>query len=283
MVRVNAGTVRPHAPLVKIIIIMTVLIDTGADPGLDSRMARSPAPQSRATAHPDPAAARPGLGASQLEVLLTLKRRGPCTIAAAGAALPLATETLREHLRSLVGRGLVVRSAMRHGRPGRPEIVYALAPAADAFFPRRESVLLAELVRHLLVTGREAELRRFFGERAARRREVARSRLEGLRGRRRLEEVARILTEDGYMAELETDAAGRARGLRLCHCPLGDLVSVTPTPCGAELAFVRGLLGRSLARTAYLPDGDASCSYRLGSGSARRRPTRTPAPRHTAR
>lgn len=234
---------------------------------------RSPPPLA-ADAPADP---RPEVGASQLELLRVLKRRGPSTIVEIGAALRLAKETLREHLKALVWRGLVVRRGARRGRPGRPEIVYALAPSAEAFFPRRESAVLTDLVRHLLAAGREEELRTFFGERAARRRDAARSRLEGLRGRRRVEEVARILTEEGYMAEVETDAAGRARGLRLCHCPISDLVAISPAPCGAELAFVRELLGRPLARTAYLPEGDPSCSYRLGGRGAARRRALTPA------
>lgn len=224
----------------------------------------------RPRALPAPGDARPGVGASQLEVLETLKRRGPSTVVEALAALGIAKETLREHLEALVGRGLVVRAAARRGRPGRPEIVYALSPAADALFPRRESAVLADLVRHLLAEGRGAELREFFGARAEARKGAALARLEGLRGRARLEEVARILTEEGYMAEAETDAAGRPRTLRLCHCPIRDVVSVTPLPCGAELDYVRDLLGkdRPLVRIAYLPGGDASCTYRL---QARRR------------
>jgi len=216
-----------------------------------------------------PSDARPAVGASHFEVLQALKRRGPATIVELGAALRFAKETLREHLEALVFRGLVTRAAARRGRPGRPEILYALAPAAEAYFPRRESAVLTDLVRHLLVEGREAELRAFFTARAAERREAARARLEGLRGRRRLEEVARILTEDGYMAEAESDPAGRPRRLRLCHCPIRDVVAVTPLPCGAELRYVRELLGREsrLVRVSYLPDGDASCSYSLGGGS----------------
>lgn len=262
----DARTICRPGRVVKVVIIITVLIDSAPGRPLDWRMPQPAGPSRRRPAARTavaPADPRPGVGASQLELLLALKRRGPSTIVELGAALQLAKETLREHLAALVGRGLVGRHGARRGGPGRPEIVYGLAPAADAFFPRREGAVLTELVRHLLAEGREAELRAFFAARATARREAAGARLAGLRGRHRFDEVARILTEEGYMAEVVTDGAGRPRALRLCHCPIRDVVAVTRLPCRTELAFVEALLGRKLSRSDYLPEGDASCSYQL--------------------
>ena len=86
------------------------------------------------------------------------------------------------------------------------------------------------------------------------------ARLEGLEGAARLEEVARILTELGFMASSEV-GRGRPR-LHLCHCPLRELVAVSRIPCRAELGFIRDMLGEPLTRLAYIPSGDAACSYR---------------------
>ena len=129
--------------------------------------------------------------------------------------------------------------------------------------------MLAELAGYLLAHGGAGALRRFFEERAARRLGSARGRLAGLRGRKRLEEVARILSEEGYMAE----AVGST--LRLAHCPLRDIVGVTHLPCRAEQALVGSLLGRPLRRTDYLPDGGDSCSYRV---ERNRNPSPRPSP-----
>ena len=114
----------------------------------------------------------------------------------------------------------------------------------------------AELAGYLTTHGGEPVLRRFFAERAEHRLGRARARLVGLRGCKRLEEVAGILSEEGYMAEVVNGA------LRLAHCPLRDVVAVTHLPCRAELALVESLLGRPLERTDYLPDGGAACAYR---------------------
>jgi predicted ArsR family transcriptional regulator len=65
----------------------------------------------------------------------------------------------------------------------------------------------------------------------------------------------------------ESDAGPR---LRLCHCPIRDLIEVTRVPCGAEIGFVTELVGERLTRMAYIPAGDACCSYgRTGTRRAR--------------
>ncbi len=215
--------------------------------------APAPAPRSR-----DVAAA--GLGDSRRLLLHALKRLGAATQREAAADLGLARETVREHLNALGADGLVERSGTRRGGPGRPEIVYRLTRRAEALFPRRDGEVLGELTAFLLARGGEAALREFYAQRSAARLAAARARLAGLSGRRRLAEVARILSDEGYMADVVDGA------LRLAHCPIASVVGVTRLPCRAEQALVEGLLGRKLRRTDYLPEGGMSCSYRIERG-----------------
>lgn len=208
-----------------------------------------------------------GLGDSQRELLLEVKRRGEATLGDLAQGFELATETLREHLNALTARGLVERVGRRRDGPGRPAIVYGLSDAGEALFPQREGPLLRELTEHLTESGREDVLEEFFERRIARQREEAERRLEGLEGEERIREVARILSDEGFMAEVEADEDGVAR-LRLCHCPLKEMVAVSRLPCRAEIGYIEDLLGRSLRRTEYMPDGDHSCSYRAASAGA---------------
>ncbi len=78
--------------------------------------------------------------------------------------------------------------------------------------------------------------------------------------------MSRILSEQGFMAEVEAGEDG-VPWLRLCHCPLKEMVAVSRLPCRAEIGFIEELLGRSLERTEYMPDGDHSCSYRAAPGA----------------
>src|SRR5690349_6612149 len=98
----------------------------------------------------------PGLGDTQLAVLMSLKRLGATTQARIAAELPFAPATLREHLRSLIVRGLVERHGTQRGKRGRPEVIYALADRAESLFPRQEAQVLQELVLYLLRDGHHA-------------------------------------------------------------------------------------------------------------------------------
>ncbi len=229
---------------------------------LSARIAPPAAPAPTSGAGEPPGAA---LGASQRRLLEVLKRRGSATLLEVSAALALSRETVREHLNALAAGALVARNGTRRGGRGRPEILYRLTRRAESLFPQRDGAVLGELAAWLRSHGGDAMLKRFFEERAGRRRDEAMRRVAKLKGRRRLEEVARILSEEGYMAEVEGGA------LRLCHCPIAQAVAVTRAPCRAELAFVESLLGRPLTRTDYLPDGGASCTYRVGSARGGRR------------
>ena len=204
----------------------------------------------------------PGLGESQRSLLVELKRRGEATLADVAGAVELASETVREHLNALTARGLVQRVGRRRNGPGRPRIVYALSDRGEALFPHREGALLGELASHLVESGREEVLEEFFEWRIGQQRDSAERRLRGLEGLERVREVARILSDQGFMAEVEEDEGG-ALLLRLCHCPLKELVEASRLPCRAEVEFVEELLGESLVRETWIPEGDHSCTYRL--------------------
>lgn len=212
---------------------------------------------------------------SQGRILELLKRRGPASIPDLSRALELNPETIRAHVRALDKSGLLEGVDWRSEGPGRPERIFALTRRAEALFPRRESELLKGLASYLREVGREDVLASFLERFATQRRDAALQRLEGLEGPDRLAEVARILTEEGYMAEIRADDADVPR-LRLCHCPVRELVDVTRAPCKAEIGFVQALVGEGMARVEYIPDGDQACAYALagdggpeGEGQAR--------------
>jgi predicted ArsR family transcriptional regulator len=201
-----------------------------------------------------------GLGESQQRILDHLKRRGSGTIPVIADDVELNVETVRAHLRALVTEGLVQRAGSRPKGPGRPEIVYELTSNAESLFPNRESELLQRFATYLKTSGKPDLIRGFFDEYVASRREDALRRLQGLKGEERLREVALILSEEGFMAEIETDGEGRPL-LKLCHCPMRQLVAATRAPCRAELGFVKELVGQNLARVSYIPSGDSACCY----------------------
>lgn len=207
----------------------------------------------------------PGLGESQKTILELLLRSGEATLADLEASLELATETLRDHLKALGAKGLVERAGVRREGPGRPHVLYRLSNAGVELFPRREGELLRELATFLQESGNVDLLEAFFDARVQRKRDALLRRVDHLEGLDRAEEVARILSEEGFMAEIDTTAEPR---LRLCHCPLREVVAVTQLPCRAEMTLVRELLGESLRRVSFMPEGASTCTYSIGEAEA---------------
>lgn len=207
----------------------------------------------------------PRLNASQRTILDLLKYRGKQTIPGLAAALDLNVETVRGHVKGLVREELVRREGSVSDGPGRPEILYGLTADAERLFPRNEPEILRRLAGYLRRTDHQDLLDEFFDEWLAERRQEAMARVSHLEGDERLNEVATIMSELGFMALVErTDGTSR---LRLCHCPLRSLIEETRMPCRAEIGFVRELLGEELTRETYIPAGDASCSYRTAAGA----------------
>lgn len=204
----------------------------------------------------------PGLGDTQRRLLAAFKRLGRSSISEIAEQFDLSTGTLREHLNALSARGLVTRTGTRRRGPGRPEILYALTERGEDLFPTEDSELLADLVHHLLETDQAAVLERFFETRVDVRREQAQRSLRGIEGSERLEAVARIFSEAGFLAELAEHDHGEPV-LRLCHCPLRTVVGQTALPCRAERQLLGELVEGELERIEYIPDGDSACSYRI--------------------
>lgn len=205
----------------------------------------------------------PGLGDSQQAILSRLKERGHATIPELAEEIGLNIETVRGHLRTLVASGLAQRDGSRSTGPGRPEVLYAVTDQAQALFPRREGDTLRELTSHLVNSGHSHVLKEFFERQIAGRRADSMARVHHLKGRARVEEVARIFTELGFMAVV--DGTDEAPQLRLCHCPIKSMISETHIPCVAEIGLIRELLGEELMRESYIPAGGTSCSYRVVS------------------
>lgn len=202
-------------------------------------------------------------------ILERLKRAGLASIPDLARAFELSPETVREHMRALAGAGWIREAGRRSEGRGRPERLWALTREAERLFPRREAEVLQGLAAYLGEIGQEEILAGFLARFASERRAAAADRLRGLEGRARLDEVARILTDEGYMAEIREGGGAEPPRLRLCHCPLRELVDVTRAPCKAEISFVQELVGESLARVEYIPDGGAACAYAVGDGGGR--------------
>jgi DeoR family suf operon transcriptional repressor len=195
------------------------------------------------------------------QLLDALKKRGPQTVEALAAAGGITVSGARQHLSALEKDGLVLHRVLRQG-PGRPKHLYELSPAADALYPRTYAALTNELLEYV----REDEpelLERIFERRRQRRLERGQARTAGLSLAEKVAELARILDEDGYLAEAEALPDGTFRVVEH-NCAVLDVARRYGQACGSELEFIRQLLPEAdVERVAHLLAGAFVCAYQV--------------------
>ena len=192
-------------------------------------------------------------------ILEQIKRGGNTTADAIAAELGVTLSGARQTLTALEREGLLTHVAERGG-PGRPRHVYSLTAAGDALFPRAYAELTNELLEYV-----EDEdpvlLERIFTRRAERRLQRARERTVGLSFSERVQAVANILDEDGYLADFSRRDDG-AFIITEHNCAVLGVALRYGHACSSELDFLRAALAEAeVTRIAHRIQGGHVCAY----------------------
>jgi DeoR family transcriptional regulator, suf operon transcriptional repressor len=206
------------------------------------------------------------LPATRRELLVNLRKRGEARAEELAAELGITVGAVRQHLHGLAAADLVEHREERPG-PGRPRHVYRLAPAAEGLFPRAYGELTVELLDYIGEENPELVSRAFERRRRARVERV-RERLDGLEFDARVAEVARVLDEDGYLADVEPlPADERGPGgwrIREHNCAILAVAQRYGHACGAEIAFLREVLpDADVTRVSHILTGAHACTYEV--------------------
>ena len=211
-------------------------------------------------------AALSSLPDTRRQIVELLKRRGETDAETIAAVLSMTASAARQHLTALAHDGLVTYRTERSG-PGRPRHLHRLTPAGDALFPRNYGELANELLEYV-----EAEdpalVQRIFDRRAERRLQRARRRTEGLPLPAKVATIARILDEDGYLADFTI----RPDGTYLItehNCAVLAVAQRYHHACSTELTFLQALLPEAtVTRVAHRLGGAHVCAYEIAPRTA---------------
>ncbi len=199
-------------------------------------------------------------------LLDVLKRHGPRKAAELSREIGVSAMAVRQHLYALQEEGLV--GFAEEARPrGRPAKLWRLTEAADRYFPDAHAELTVGLLDSMRHAFGEAGLNRLLSVRGREQADVYAERMAGRDGlRARLDALAAIRTEEGYMAEVQETADG---GFLLIenHCPICRAASACTGLCAAELLVFRAVLGPEvrIERTDHIPAGARRCAYRVAT------------------
>jgi len=201
-------------------------------------------------------------------ILKTLKERGPLDASALAATLGITAPGIRQHLYELQRKELVAFD--EEARPmGRPAKIWRLTAEANKCFPDNHAAVTTNLLKSALNAFGNEGLCKLLGQYARDQVRNYRSRLGDCAGlRQRLEALAHLRCDEGYMAEVSNDEDGTLLFVEN-HCPISCAAHSCSEFCDNELNMFREVLGpgAEVDRVEHMVNGNRRCVYRV-TGSA---------------
>ncbi|MNI28356.1 hypothetical protein D3C73_821300 [compost metagenome] len=188
-------------------------------------------------------------------------------VMALSSEFSLSGMAIRQHLNALQDEGLV--SYEEEARPmGRPAKLWKLTPEANRFFPSGYSELSVSLIHSMKEAFGNTGLDKLLAVRNKNMQEQYLQFLGNASGvREKLEKLADIRTNEGYMAEVQDHGD---EGLLLIekHCPICEAAAACIGLCKNELNLFQNILGHDvhIERVEHLLSGGRRCVYRVIEG-----------------
>lgn len=191
-----------------------------------------------------------------------LKQQGGMDVMALSSQFSLSGMAIRQHLNALKEEGLVTNK--EESRPmGRPTKLWILTPAADRFFPSGYSDLSVNLINSMKEAFGNEGLDKLL---AVRNKNMQEQYLQHLGDttdvREKLEKLAEIRTNEGYMAEVKEQDDDSLLFIEK-HCPICEAAAVCTGLCKNELHLFKTVLGNNvhIERGEYILAGGRNCVY----------------------
>jgi predicted ArsR family transcriptional regulator len=208
------------------------------------------------------------ISVAERRVLTYLKLVGRCEVKAIARSLRVTTMAVRYHLAALENAGLVETTLERRG-VGRPHCVYSLTASADAFFPKEYGALASHLIHSITELDGKTKLARIFEHMKDAAVAQHSLRVAGKRLPQRVAEMAKIMTEAGYMADWE-QLDHRTFQITEHNCAIAGVARRYQHACVCELAMFRELLQATVNRQTHIVAGGLCCRYIVQAQQARK-------------
>jgi predicted ArsR family transcriptional regulator len=193
-----------------------------------------------------------------------LKTEGALTSAQLAERLGLTGMAVRQHLYALQSEKFVTVEE----RPvpiGRPAKYWHLTPEANRFFPDAYAELNISLIEALGDAFGAKGLERVLDARLARQQANYTNQIAPSASlKQKLKQLARLRTEEGYMAEVKAGEKGSFIFIEN-HCPICVAATQCHGICTTELDLFRKVLGPDITveREEHILSGARRCTYRI--------------------
>jgi predicted ArsR family transcriptional regulator len=203
------------------------------------------------------------LSSNQDKILYQIKRLGPQPAKSLALHLGITTMAIRQHLATLESNDLIKAMEPELQSRGRPLTRWKLSSEGHARFPDAHAQVTAELISGIRDLLGDEALNKVIEQRALKsyhQYQQALAKRKGLLPQ--LRELAKLRTDEGYMAEVEKVADGEYLLVEQ-HCPICIAATSCQGFCKSEIDTFRRLFNgvASVERQEYLLDGARRCTY----------------------
>jgi predicted ArsR family transcriptional regulator len=201
----------------------------------------------------------------RLAVLDLVKREGPVSADSMAQRLGITGMAVRQHLAALSAEGLAEYAEEARPR-GRPVKLWCATEKSAAQFADAHSALAADLVVQMRKVFGEQGMDKILKLRTAEQEKAYHAKTDGARSLKgKLDQLAKIRSAEGYMAEVRRDGETSDWLFVENHCPICAAARLCTGLCREELALFNRVLGRDakVERLSHILAGAGRCAYRV--------------------
>ena len=201
-------------------------------------------------------------------ILFFIKTKGSVSNVAIAQALDMTAEAARQQVQKLVAAGLVEGRLEAASGVGRPHQNWVLTEAGNGRFPDTHAQLTVQLIGSIRQIFGDEGLDRLITQREVDARASYHQVCTGDSLQERLEQLAMIRTQEGYMARVERD--GKDWLLIEDHCPICAAARTCQGFCRSELQVFQEIAGQdaTVVREEHLLSSARRCVYRIAGTQA---------------
>lgn len=200
------------------------------------------------------------------QILQLLRTDGNLTAQQLAGRLEITSMGVRRHLTTLERDGLIQVQTLRQPQ-GRPTFVYRLTEAGFDTFPKSYDLLATQVLDIVRAKEGDARVTEIFAGRMDQLYDQYAPRMVGKNLGERVQELAKIQEEGGYMARWEKAEGGYL--LREQNCAIYRVACRFQDACQFEIQLFRRLLDADLQRVEHQVKGDLACTYFIPETSFR--------------
>ena len=196
-------------------------------------------------------------------ILYFIKTKGPVSTATLAKTLEMTGEAARQQVQKLVAAGLIEGRQEAQAGAGRPRQNWVLTEAGNARFPDTHAQLTVKLIGSVRQLFGEAGLDKLITQREEESRSTYALACSAPDLPTRLQQLAAVRDEEGYMARVEADGADWL--LIEDHCPICAAARTCQGFCRSELQLFQEVVGAgaTIVREQHVLANAMRCVYRI--------------------